>query len=305
MGIGLMIDNSGWLALGLVLVTLSALTQPARRQVWIWALPLAILFVLAAVLSPAAAGNIPGLGWKAWLALAALTFGVAAAPWYRANRDNDTRLIDLVRGIAIVLIGSGITITLLGFIGWELTTRYVGAWDLRLAAVVGMFIGVWTSITGLIHWLRLKGTLQASARGSRNQQIAQWVVLAIIVILGAIAVLYPKMATAPLVLLIVLAIEWAALSALAHEDLLRVQARHVGLIGVAIVTLGYVQSSLLLLVIGGLVVAGSIHFIRRQGAFCQISRRTFYTGENADTDQPAEARTEVGDEAETGAGVRN
>ena len=284
MGIGLMIDNAGWFALGLVLITLSALTHPGRRRVWMWALPLAILIVLAGALFPGAAGDLPGMGWKAWLAIAALAFGVAAAPWYRASRDHDTRLIDLVRGAAIVLIGSGITITLLGVIGWEQTTRYIGAWDLRLAAVLGIFIGVWTGITGLIHWLRLKGTLRASNRGSRNQRLAQWAVLAIIGVLGVIAIAYPKVATAPLVLLIVLGIEWAALAALSqpHEDLLRIQARHVGLVGVAIVTLGYVQSSLLLLVIGGLVVAGSIHFIKRQGAFCQISRRTFYADETED-----------------------
>ena len=291
MGIGLIIDNAGWFALGLVLVALSALTHPARRQVWMWALPLAILIVLAGALFPGTAGNLPGAGWKAWLAIAALAFGVAAAPWYEASRDQGTRLIDLVRGAAIVLVGSGITITLLGLIGWEQTTRYTAAWDLRLAAVIGIFIGVWTGLTGLMHWLRLKGTLKAAARGSRNQRIAQGAVLAIIVVLGAVAVLYPKMATAPLVLLIVLAIEWAALGALAHphDDLLHIQARHVGLVGVAIVTLGYVQSSLLLLVIGGLVVAGSIHFVKRRGAFCQISRRPFYTDETEDARLSAEA----------------
>ncbi|MDG4868422.1 hypothetical protein P8631_10470 [Guyparkeria sp. 1SP6A2] len=284
MGIGLMIDNAGWFALGLVLITLSALTHPERRQVWMWALPLAILVVLAGALFPGAAGDIPGMGWKAWLAIAAVAFGVAAAPWYQKSRDQETRLIDLVRGAAIVLIGSGITITLLGMIGWEQTTLYTRAWDLRLAALIGIFIGVWTGLTGLIHWMRLKGSLRASQPGSRNQRLAQWAVLAIIVVLGIIAVLYPDMATAPLVLMIVLAIEWAALGALQqpHEDLLHIQARHVGLIGVAIITLGYVQSSLLLLVIGGLVVAGSIHFVRRQGAFCQISRRTFYADETED-----------------------
>lgn len=290
MGIGLMIDNAGWFALGLVLIALSALTHPGRRSVWIWALPLAILIVLAGVLFPGTGDNIPGTAWKAWLAIAALAFGVAAAPWYRASRDQDTRLIDLVRGSAIVLIGSGITITLLGLTGWEQTTRYVGAWDLRLAAMAGIFIGVWTGITGLMHWLRLKGSLRASAKGSRNQQVAQWVVLAIIGVLGAIAVLYPKVATAPLVLLIVLAIEWAALGALTHprEDLLHVQARHVGLVGIAIITLGYVQSSLLFLAIGALVLAGSIHFVKRQGAFCQISRRPFYDDESEDARPEAE-----------------
>jgi len=287
MGIGLIIDNAGWFALGLVLIALSALTHPSRRRVWMWALPLALLIVLAGALFPGTAGELPGSGWKAWLAIAALAFGVAAAPWYEASRERGTRLIDLVRGAAIVLVGSGITITLLGLIGWEQTTRYVAAWDLRLAAVIGIFIGVWTGLTGLMHWLRLKGTLRASARGSRNQRIAQWLVLGIIVVLGAVAVLYPKVATAPLVLLIVLAIEWAALAALAHphEDLLPIQARHVGLVGVAVVTLGYVQSSLLLLVIGGLVVAGSIHFVKRQGAFCQITRRPFYADETADARQ--------------------
>lgn len=288
MGIGLVIDNAGWFALGLVLIALSALTHPSRRRVWMWALPLAILIVLAGTLFPGATGDLPEAGWKAWLAIAALAFGVAAAPWYQGNRDQETRLIDLVRGAAIVLVGGGITVTMLSLIGWEQTTRYATAWDLRIAAVVGIFIGVWTGLTGLMHWLRLKGTLKASAPASRNQELAQWAVLAIIIVLGAVAVLYPKVATAPLVLLIVLAIEWAALGALAHphEDLLHIQARHVGLIGVAIVTLGYVQSSLLLLVIGGLVVAGSIHFVKRQGAFCQISRRPFYTDETEDARTP-------------------
>ncbi len=290
MGIGLMIDNAGWFALGLVLITLSALTHPERRRVWMWALPLAILIVLAGALFPGAAGDVDGTGWKSWLAIAALAFGVAAAPWYRASREQDTRLIDLVRGTAIVLIGSGIAVTLLGVIGWEQTTRYVSAWDLRLAAVLGIFIGVWTTVTGLIHWLRLKDKLRAGNRASRNQQLAQWAVLVIIGVLGVVAVAYPEAATAPLILLIVLAIEWAALSALAqpHADLLRVQARHVGLVGVAIVTLGYVQSSLLLLVVGGLVMAGSIHFIKRQGAFCQISRRPFYADETEEAAQDSE-----------------
>ncbi|HER35687.1 MAG: hypothetical protein JXJ30_01940 [Halothiobacillaceae bacterium] len=292
MGIGLIIDNAGWFALGLVLITLSALTHPTKRRVWIWALPLAILVVLAGTLFPGTAGDYPGSTWKAWLAIAALAFGVAAAPWYEASRDRETRLIDLVRGAAIVLVGSGITIILLGLIGWEQTTRYVSAWDLRLAAVVGIFIGVWTGLTGLMHWLRLKGALSPNSRASRNQRIAQSAVLGIILVLALVAVLYPAFATAPLVLLIVLAIEWAALGALAHphEDLLPTQARHVGLIGIAILTLGYVQSSLLLLVIGGLVLAGSIHFVKRQGAFCQISRRPFYVDETRDGDQPAEGR---------------
>lgn len=296
MGIGLVIDNVGWFALGLVLIALSALTHPERRRLWMWALPLAILIVLAGTLFPGAAGNLPGAGWKAWLAIAALAFGVAAAPWYRSSRDHDTRLIDLVSGAAIVLIGSGIAITLLGVIGWEQTTRYIGAWDLRLAAVLGIFIGVWTGITGLIHWLRLKGALRAGDGGSRNQRLAQWAVLAIITGLGVIAVIYPTVAVAPLVLLIVLAIEWAALAALSqpHEELLRIQARQVGLVGVAIVTLGYVQSSLMLLVIGGLVVAGSIHFIRRQGAFCQISRRTFYEDDSEDAVAPRDENGPAG-----------
>ena len=284
MGIGLLIDNAGWFALGLVLIALSALTHPERRRFWIWALPVALVIVLVGVLFPAVSGQMDGVGWKAWLVIAALAFGVAAAPWYRGSRDQETRLIDLVRGVSIVLIGSGLTLALLGLIGWDQTTLYVRAWDLRLAALIGIFIGVWSAVAGLIHWLRLKGSIKAQRRGSRNQQLAQWAVLAIILVLGTIAVIYPKAATAPLILMIVLAIEWAALAALQqrHEDLVHIHARHVGWLGVAIITLGYVQSSLLLLVIGGLVVAGSIHFIKHQGAFCQISRRTFYTDETED-----------------------
>jgi len=281
---GLLIDNAGWFALGLVLVALSALTHPERRRFWIWALPLALVIVLLGILFPAINGAMGDVGWKAWLVVAALIFGVSAAPWYRGSRDQDTRLIDLVRGVSIMLIGSGLTLTLLGLIGWEKTTLYVHAWDLRTAALVGIFIGIWSAVAGLIHWLRLKGTVRASARGSRNQRIAQWVVLGIILILATVAVAYPDAATAPLILMIVLAVEWAALAALQHrhEDLVHVQARLVGLLGVAIITLGYVQSTLLLLVVGGLVVAGSIHFIRRNGAFCQVSRRAFYTDETPD-----------------------
>jgi NAD/NADP transhydrogenase beta subunit len=284
MGMGLLIDNAGWFALLLVLVALSALTHPEHRRRWIWALPLALAVVLIGVLIPAMNGSMGDLGWKAWLVVAALAFGVAAAPWYRGSRDRDTRLIDLVQGVSIMLIGSGLTLTLLGLIGWDKTILYVHAWDLRLAALIGIFIGIWSTIAGLIHWLRLKGTIPGSASGSRNQRIAQWAVLGIIVILGAIATFYPQSATAPLILMIVLAIEWAALGALQQrqEDLVHIQARLVGLLGVAIVTLGYVQSSLLLLVVGGLVMAGSIHFVRHNGAFCQISRRDFYSDESPD-----------------------
>jgi len=288
MSMGLLIDNAGWFAIGLVLITLSALTHPGRRRVWIWALPLALLIVLLGVLIPAMNGSMGDIGWKAWLVIAALAFGMAAAPWYRGSRDEDTRLIDLVRGVSIMLVGSGLTLALLGLIGWDKTTLYVHAWDLRLAALVGIFIGTWSTVAGLIHWLRLKGTVRGSVGGSRNQRIAQGTVLGIIVILGAVATFYPDAATAPLILMIVLAIEWAALGALQqrHEDLVHIQARLVGVLGVAIITLGYVQSSLLLLVIGGLVVAGSIHFIRRNGAFCQISRRAFYTDETPDALDP-------------------
>ncbi|MGM0516544.1 MAG: hypothetical protein ACQER6_02975 [Pseudomonadota bacterium] len=288
MGMGLLIDNAGWFALGLVLIALSALTHPERRRFWIWALPLALLIVLIGVLSPAIGGQMGDVGWKAWLVIAALAFGVAAAPWYRGSRDQDTRLIDLVRGVSIMLIGSGLTLTLLGLIGWDKTTLYVHAWDLRTAALLGIFIGIWSAVAGLIYWLRLKGTVRATSKGSRNQRIAQWAVLGIILILATVATFYPESATAPLILMIVLAVEWAALGALQqrHEDLVHIQARLVGLLGVAIVTLGYVQSSLLLLVIGGLVVAGSIHFIRRNGAFCQISRRDFYTDESPDAFDP-------------------
>ncbi|HHQ68773.1 MAG TPA: hypothetical protein ENM98_00490 [Halothiobacillaceae bacterium] len=282
MGIGFYIDTVGFYALLIILVALTALTDPKKRPSWIWAIPIALALVLIGTIVSSFRGETSAFDWRPWLAILALGLGVAVAMRRPKSQKNTVHYIDLVRGISIILIGSGITLTLLGTIGWTQYSLAVSSFDLRLIAVIGLFIGVWSATTGLMFWLRTNEHLSGSDDPSFGQRLGQWLVLAIIVILGLIAVVKPDSATAPLILMMVLAVEWAALTALAtrQENLIWAQAKHIGFIGAAIVMLGYVQASILLLAIGSLVVAGAIHFVRREGSFCQINRREFYENEH-------------------------
>ena len=281
MGIGFHIDTVGFYALLIILLALSALTDPHKRASWIWAIPIALGLVLIGTIISSFRGDTSAFDWRPWLAILALGLGIATAMRRPKSLKNTVHYIDLVRGISIVLIGSGITLTLLGTVGWTQYSLAASSFDLRLIAVLGLFIGVWSATTGLMFWLRTNDHLSGDTNTPFGQRLGQWLVLAVIVILGFIAVIKPESATAPLILMMVLAVEWAALTALAtkRDDIIWGQAKHIGFIGAAIIMLGYVQASILLLAIGSLVVAGAIHFVRREGSFCQVNRRDFYQDE--------------------------
>jgi len=143
------------------------------------------------------------------------------------------------------------------------TDSTIYSWDIRLTSVVGLFLGVWTFASGLMVWLRLTDYLPESMP-TPTQKKVQAVVLVITLALGLAAVVWPRYATLPLVLMLVLTLELGALSALGvkREGLAAVMARHVGFIGAAMALLGYVQQSAFLISLGLLALAGAWTFQR-------------------------------------------
>lgn len=263
MNFGLQIDLFGWFALIAILVALYVLSRRVsprlmgpRRAVLL--LTLTLITMLVAVIWAAGSSNT-------LLATIMILLGVAAAPFTarrprtRSQHDDQDSILN---GLSLITIGSGLAVALLGLTGWFETSYRTDSWDLRLIAVVSVFIGVWTFASGLMLWLRLNGYLPESAPTPTQQRVG-FAVLVTALGLGLLAVLFPSYARLLMIVMVLLALELGALSALGIvvTRATRVLGRHLGLIGAAIAMLGYVQGSLFLLAIGSLIVAGALQFL--------------------------------------------
>ncbi|WP_322628208.1 NAD(P)(+) transhydrogenase (Re/Si-specific) subunit beta [Halothiobacillus sp.] len=263
MNFGLQIDLIGWFALVTILISLHGLSRGSsnrllgpRRAVVLLAITL--VAVLAAVLWSAGDNNT-------LLAAIMILLGVATAP-FSARRPRTLSLRaeqdSILNGLSLSTIGSGLAVALLGLTGWFETNYRLDNWDLRLIAVVSVFIGVWTFASGLMLWLRLNAYLPESTPTQMQQRVG-FVVLAMALGLGLLAVLFPSFARFLMIVMVLLALELGALSAfgIAITQATRVLGRHLGLLGAAIAMLGYVQESLFLLAIGSLIMAGAIQYL--------------------------------------------
>ena len=259
MSMGVHIDAVGVLALAALLTAVALLgrANPALRhpRVVFWGIVLAMLLLLSWQLL--AAG-----GLTAMLALSMMLLGAAATPWTAVRRPATPRA-GVLPGLTQVTTGLGLAIALLGLTGWFENDDSGYTWDLRMVAVLGVFIGIWTFAAGLVLWLRLNHTLPQSLPSVRQK----WVVLALLalsMVLGGLAVRYPATASVLLVVLALLALEMGALLALglSMNHATRLLEWHLALIGAAIAMLGYVQSSLFLLALGGLMSAIAVQHVR-------------------------------------------
>ncbi|ANJ67526.1 hypothetical protein A9404_09125 [Halothiobacillus diazotrophicus] len=263
MNFGLQIDLIGWFALIALLLALFALSRRVslpfigpRRAVLLLIVTLIVL--LGSVIWAADSSN-------SLLATIMILLGVAAAP-FSARRPKSaashSEQDSILNGLSLITIGSGLAVALLGLTGWFETNYRMDGFDLRLIAVVSVFIGVWTFAAGLMLWLRLNDYLPASSP-TRMQQRVGLAVLSAALGLGLLAVVFPGYARLLLIVMALLALELGALSALGIviTRATRVLGRHLGLLGAAIAMLGYVQGSMFLLAIGGLIVAGAFHYL--------------------------------------------
>jgi len=255
MNFGLQIDLVGLFALLVILGALVLLRNPRHARAGVVLLGITLLGMIAAVLW-ASNGN------NAILAIAMILIGIGGAPWFTGPQHG------VLKGLALINTGTGVAIALLGMTGWFETNHAIYTWDLRLVSVAGLFIGIWTFAAGLMIWLRLSGYLPESLP-TQTQKIVHLIVLIITLSMGAGAVIWPDYATVPIVLLVVLTLELGALSALSvtPPHLSRVLGRHLSLIGAAIAMLGFVQGSLFMATLGGLIGAGAIAFLRGESHF--------------------------------------
>jgi len=281
MSVGLQIDLVGWFALALILAALYGLNsdkgERSGNMAWhkpaIGLLMAALLLMLVSVFWTSDGSNVP-------LAIVMVLLGVVAAPLssrYRAARSmtqgaarRRTAREGILSGLSLITISTGLSVVLLGLTGWFDADRDTFTWDIRLVSVFSEFIGVWTFAAGLMLWLRLNDYLPQSSP-SRHQKWIGLTVLALALSLGGLSVLYPAYASVLMIVVAVLALELGALSALgvAETRAARVLGLHMGLIGAAMAMLGYVQVSLFLLSLGGLIVAAAIHYLRGAVAFNQ------------------------------------
>ena len=255
MNFGLQIDLAGWFGLLAILATLVLLRNPRTARVGVAILAVTLIFMILTILWASDWNN-------AVLVLGMILLGIGGAPWFTRPQHG------VLKGLALINIGIGLAIALLGMTGWFETDHATYTWDIRLVSVTGLVIGVWSFAAGLMIWLRMSDYLPESVP-TRTQRIVHIIVLAITLALGSIAVAWPDYATAPMVLMLILTLELGALSALSvsPERLAHVLARHLGLIGAAIAMLGYVQGSLFLATLGGLTGAGAITFLRGEAGF--------------------------------------
>lgn len=282
MNVGMQIDLIGWFALIAILAAVHGLSgqQKSGRAPWpkvaVGLLILAMGIMLGSVLWTSDGSNT-------LLACVMILLGMAAAPLSarkqgrhpavgeHAAAEPDGGQDSILSGLALITIGGGVSVALLGLTGWVETDHEAYTWDLRLIAVISLFIGIWTFAAGLMLWLRLNDYLPKSTP-TRTQQRVVIAVFILALGLGALAVIYPAYASILMGLMVLLALELGALSALsiAITSATRVLGRHLGLIGAAIAMLGYIQASLFLLALGGLIVAGAIHYLRGRVDFYQI-----------------------------------
>lgn len=255
MNFGLQIDLAGWFALLVILSALTLLRSKQQAKLGVILLGITLLGVIVTILW-ASHGN------NAILAVGMILLGIGGAPWFTGPHHG------ILKGLALINTGTGLAIALLGITGWIETDHAIYTWDLRLISVTSLFIGVWTFAAGLMIWLRLSDYLPESLP-TQTQRVVHVIVLLITLSLGAAAVFWPDYATVPMVLLLILTLELGALSALSVPPtrLARVLARHLSLIGAAVAMLGYVQGSLFLATLGGLIGAGAIAFLRGDSGF--------------------------------------
>ncbi|MHB8919964.1 MAG: hypothetical protein ACYC3A_02530 [Halothiobacillus sp.] len=277
MNVGLQIDLVGWFALIAILAAVHGLSgQKSGRAPWprgaVGLLVFALILMLSSVLWTSDGSNT-------LLACIMILLGIAAAPFTARHHARNKAATSpqgnqdsILSGLALITIGGGVSVALLGLTGWYETDHSFYTWDLRLIAVTGLFIGVWTFAAGLMLWLRLNEYLPKSTP-TQTQQRVVIAVLTLAIGLGALAVVYPAYANILMGLMVLLALELGALSALGIviTRATRVLGRHLGMIGAAIAMLGYVQASLFLLALGGLIVAGAVHYLRGTVDFYQTS----------------------------------
>ncbi|OYY56672.1 MAG: hypothetical protein B7Y53_01260 [Halothiobacillus sp. 28-55-5] len=264
MNVGMQIDLIGWFALIAILVAVQGLSgqQASGRAPWpkaaVGLLIVAMGLMLGSVLWTSDGSNT-------LLAVIMILLGMAAAPLSARRSSRHHAMSEhteikpeggqdsILSGLSLITIGGGVSVALLGLTGWVETDHEAYTWDLRLIAVVSLFIGVWTFAAGLMLWLRLNDYLPKSTPTRTQQRVV--------------------------IAVFILALGLGALSALgiALTRATRVLGRHLGLIGAAIAMLGYVQTSLFLLALGGLIVAGAIHYLRGRVAFYQRAPRKTVT----------------------------
>jgi NAD(P) transhydrogenase subunit beta len=282
MNVGMQIDLIGWFALIAILAAVQGLSgqQKSGRAPWpkaaVGLLVLALAMMLGSVLWTSDGSNTLLAGIMILLGIIAAPLSarrssrhpLAAEPTQATPEDQPDSILS---GLALITIGGGLSVALLGLTGWVETDHDAYTWDLRLIAVMGLFIGVWTFAAGLMLWLRLNDYLPKSTP-TRTQQRVVLILFVLALGLGALAVIFPGAASIFMGLMVMLALELGALSALsiAITRATRVLGRHLGLIGAAIAMLGYVQASLFLLALGSLIVAGAVHYLRGRVDFYQI-----------------------------------
>lgn len=293
MNVGLQIDFVGWFALVLILAALYILNTATsqnsdisvRQKRSIGLLLAALLIMLTSVCWTSDGSNVV-------LTVVMVLLGVVIAPIssrYRikstalssANEDTAKQVIKgsetrmgLLGGIALISIGAGLSVALLGLAGWFDTDPDLFTWDIRLISLISVFIGVWTFAAGLMLWLRLNKHLPPSQPSALQKRLGL-MIFTLAMVLIALAVFYPASASILMIVLSLLALEMGALSALGVVEtrVARVLGQHIGLIGAAITLFGYVQASLFLLSLGGLIIAAAIHYLRGAMTFQQARRR--------------------------------
>ena len=257
MTMGIHLDAIGVFALAVLLVALSALGRATILHPRLAFLGIGVSLLALLVWQLLAADGTAGM-----LALSMMLLGAATAPWMTRRAPLAPR-VGVLPGLTRITTGLGLAIALLGLTGWFENDDSVYTWDLRLVAVLGVFIGIWTFSAGLVLWLRLRNTLPQSVPSVRQK----WVVFGLLLlsmVLGGIAVRYPATASVLLVVLALLALEMGALLTLGLPiaRATRLLEWHLALIGGAIAALGYVQSSLFLLALGGLMAAIAVQHLR-------------------------------------------
>lgn len=279
MNFGLQIDLIGWFALVAILIALHGLSRRGNRH---WLGPRGAVVLLATTLVVMLAAVLWAAGdSNTLLAAIMILLGIAAAPFsaqHPQSMPHPAEQDSILNGLSLITIGSGLAVALLGLTSWFETSYRMESWDLRLIAVVSVFIGIWTFASGLMLWLRFNHYLPESS-STRLQRRVGLVVLAAALGLGLLAVWFPRYAQLLLIAMALLALELGALSALGIvvTRAARVIGRHVGLLGAAIAMLGYVQESLFLLAIGSLIVAGVIQYL-----YLRRTARTRATDTTAD-----------------------
>lgn len=273
------LDLFGWFGLVAVLAGLFLLKRRSTGMV-------GLLLILAAMVGIALAVLWHHDFRNALLVVSMVVLGAALAPWFSGRRRS------VLCGVALINASLGLAIALLGLVGLVETEAVAQGWDTRLTSVLGLFLGVWTFASGLMVWLRLTDQLPESVPTPMQRRV-QAVILVVTLGLGLAAVIWPDYATFPLVLMLVLTLELAALSSLGvrREGLAAVMARHVGFVGAALAMLGYVHHSLFLIALGLLAFSGAWIFQRGIVIFRSDAVPASPDAGEPGRERPADART--------------